>query len=393
MANRLVIYSSAPAQQREDGLWLDAKFVQGMERHVAEWPGPVSVVLRDVGLPLPFGVHCPPGSLGFDLAIVPRGAPITPHLGRDVALVAAAADDHEALDFPAQVKAVDAKLVYVLEYTLGTRLRILWMDRTRGLARRLRSALWTLKQERRLRRALRAADAVQFNGYPAYDVYRGLVRDAHLYLDNRLSGDMMARDDEMTTRAERLRSGAPLRLIHSGRLEPMKGAGDLLPVMDRLAALGVEATLDIYGTGSLEAEIGAGLARFDGRVRLHPPVDFVRELVPINRRQADVFLSCHRQSDPSCTYLEAMGCGLAVAGFDNGMWRGVQERSGGGGLAPLGNVAALADLIAGWDRDRDRLVLACDSARAFAAEHEFDGVFSARMAHWCKVAGLTEQAQ
>ena len=141
-----------------------------------------------------------------------------------MALVAAAADDHESLDFPAQVQAVGAKLVYVLEYTIETRLRILWMDRSRGLARRVRSALWTLKQERRLRRALRGADAVQFNGYPAYDRYRGLVRDAHLYLDNRLSADMMARDDEMAARAAYLRSGAPLRLIHSGRLEPMKGA-------------------------------------------------------------------------------------------------------------------------------------------------------------------------
>ncbi|CUX81558.1 MAG: family 4 glycosyltransferase [Roseibaca calidilacus] len=388
MTGRLVIYSSAPAQQRADGLWLDAKFVQGMERHVAEWPGPVSVVLRDAGLPLPFGVHCPPGSLGFDLAIVPRRAAVAPHLGRDVALLAAAADDHEALDFPALAQALGAKLVYVLEYTLGTRLRIVWMDRTRNPLRRARSALWTLQQERRLRRALRVADAVQFNGYPAYDAYRGLVRDAHLYLDNRLSAAMLATAPEMTARAERLRSGAPLRLIHSGRLEPMKGAQDLLPVMDALATRGVDATLDIYGTGSLEGDIRAGLDRFGGRVRLHAPVDFARELVPINRSRADVFLSCHRQSDPSCTYLEAMGCGLAVAGFDNAMWRGVQTRSGGGALAQLGNVAALADVVARWHHDRDALIRACGHARAFAADHEFDGVFSARMAHWRKVAGL-----
>ncbi|MCL1628562.1 glycosyltransferase [Roseibaca sp. V10] len=388
MADRLVIYSTAPAQQRQDGLWLDAKFVQGMERHVAEWPGPVSVVLRDAELPLPFGVHCPPGSLGFDLAVIPRGAPILPHLGRDVALLVAAADDHEALDFPAVVHGLGVKLVYVLEYTLGTRLRILWMDRKRNPLRRARSALWTLKQEHRLRAALRGADAVQFNGYPAYEAYRGLVRDAHLYLDNRLSASMMATEAEMTARADRLRNGAPLRLIHSGRLEPMKGAQDLLPVMDMLAARGVDATLDIYGTGSSGAEISAGLDRFEGRVRLHDPVDFARKLVPVNRTEADVFLSCHRQSDPSCTYLEAMGCGLAVAGFDNAMWRGVQTRSGGGGLAPLGNVSALADVVAGWHHDREALVTASAKARAFAVDHDFDRVFSARMAHWRKVAEL-----
>ena len=42
-------------------------------------------------------------------------------------------------------------------------------------------------------------------------------------------------------------------------------------------------------------------------------VDFETELVPFTRQNADIFLGCHRQSDPSCTYLEAMGCGVAVA--------------------------------------------------------------------------------
>ena len=330
MANRLLIYSAAPAQHRADGLWLDAKFVQGMERHVADWPGPVSVVLRGLGADLPFGVHCPPGSLGFDLTTLRRGEPIAPHVADDTVLVVASADDFESLDFSTMTRRIGAKLIYVLEYTLRTRLSILRMDHTRNLVRRARSGLWILQQERRLRRALRAADAVEFNGYPAHDTYRRLARDVHLYLDNRLSADLMATGEEMAARAARLRSGAPLRLIHSGRLEPTKGAQDLLPVMDKLSALGVQATLDIYGTGSMEDKIRAGLDRFDGRVRLHAPVDFARELVPINRTQADLFLSCHRQSDPSCTYLEAMGCGLAVAGYDNAMWCEMQARSNGG---------------------------------------------------------------
>lgn len=388
MGKRLVIYATAPAQQRADGLWLDAKFVQGMARHVAEWPGPVSVLLRDLGASMPFGVHCPPGSLGFDLTIVPRGAPIAPCIAADTVLLAATADDHEALHFPQVARSKGIKLVYVLEYTLGTRLRIAFMDQSRGMVRRLRSALWTLQQERRLRRALRAADSVQFNGFPAQETYLDLVKDAHLYLDNRLSADMMATDVEMRARADRLRGGAPLRLIHSGRLEPMKGTQDLLPVMDRLAVLGVDATLDIYGTGSMEASLRAGLDRFNGRVRLHAPVDFARELVPINREQADVFLSCHRQSDPSCSYIEAMGCGLAVAGYDNAMWAGVQTRSGGGAVVRLGDAPALAGTIADWDKDREALVAAGAKARSFAAEHEFYRVFSARMAHWRMVAGL-----
>lgn len=388
MANRLVIYTTAPAQQRADGLWLDAKFVQGMVQHVALWPGPVSCVLRDAGVPLPFGVPCTPETLGFDLTILPRGAPIASHLGPDVALVAATADDFEALDFVQPVRAIGAKLVYSLEYTLGTRLRIASMDTSRSKLGRARTMLWTLNLERRLRRALKAADAVQFNGYPAYGTYRRLVRDAHLYLDNRLSADIMATDAEMSERAARLTNGAPLRLIHSGRLEPMKGAEDLLPVMDALQANGVAATLDIYGAGSVEGAIRAGLDRFDGRIKLHAPVDFARELVPINRSKADIFLSCHRQADPSCTYLEAMGCGLPVAGYDNAMWSALCARSQGGVTARLGDVAGLARAIVNWDRDRAALVAAAIKARSFAEGHDFNAVFAGRMAHLRQVAGL-----
>ena len=151
--------------------------------------------------------------------------------------------------------------------------------------------------------------------------------------------------------------------------------------------MGVSATLDIYGTGSLEDGIKRGLDRFDGRVRLHAPVDFAQELVPINRTQADIFLSCHRQSDPSCTYLEAMGCGLAVAGFDNDMWRELCKRSEGGTVAPLGDLDRLAGKIAAWDKDREALITASKVARNFATAHDFDREFSARMAHWQRVVG------
>ena len=43
---------------------------------------------------------------------------------------------------------------------------------------------------------------------------------------------------------------------------------------------------------------------------------FESELVPWMRQEADIFLSCHRQDDPSCAYLEAMGCGLPVLGYE-----------------------------------------------------------------------------
>lgn len=376
----LLICAPAPVIETPGGWRLDVKFVDGMRAHVAGWGGPVRCVLWRGAGSIPFGAEYRAQDLGFDLVVLDPGALPGPVFD-GVAMAMLSAD---MPDFAAQAgaaRAAGVPYVAALEYTLETRMQILRLEPGLGLARKARRALRLLTQERAMRRALAGAAGVQFNGYPARDAHAAAVRNPLLYLDNRMTGAMMATAAEMDARAARLRAGEPLRLIHSGRLEPMKGAQDLLPVMAALRAQGVRATLDIYGTGSLEGAIRDGLAAFDGAVRLHGPVDFAEVLVPVSRTQADVFLSCHRQSDPSCTYLEALGCGLALAGYDNRMWARLSAEAGTGPAAPLGQPQALAALIAGWDRDREGLIARAERGLAFARAHDFDHEFDARMAH------------
>lgn len=383
--NSLLMITTAPVIENAGMLRLDVKFLEGMRAHVADWPGPLRCVLRRGAASVPFGVEIRPADLGFELILLDPAEALGAGAFEGVGLVLAAADDAEALSLVPLARAAAAKLVYSLEYTLETRLRIAALDRDRGPARKAWSMLWNLWQERRRRAALRGADALQANGYPVFDAYRRIQPNRHLYIDGRMRAEMLATPAEMAARAARLRAGAPLRLIHSGRLETMKGAQDLLPVMAGLGRLGVPATLDIYGAGALEAELRAGLAPFEGRVRLHRPVDFETELVPISRTNADVFLSCHRQSDPSCSYIEAMGCGLAVAGYDNRMWARLSVESRSGAVAPLGRPEALAMRIAHWHRDREALIQSAEAGLDFARAHDFPTEFKARMDHLASV--------
>lgn len=384
----LLIGTTAPVIVQGDRLRLDVKFVEGMRLHRAHWPGPVRALVWLGARTIPFGASYDPADLDFELVpLSPKQAPDAALL-RDVGAVFASADGPSLFALAPLARAAGARQVWSLEYTLETRLRIAALDPQRSLPRRVWSMLWNLRVEIARRRVLRAADGVQFNGYPAWDSYHRTVRSPLLYLDNRMRRDRMASPEDTRNRSDRLRSGAPLRLIHSGRLEPMKGAQDLLPVMRAIQAMGITATLDIYGTGSLEDAIRAALPGFGGRVRLHGAVDFDTELVPASRTAADIFLSCHRQSDPSCTYLEAMGCGLAVAGYDNRMWRRLAAESGGGRIAPMGRVAALAAAIADWDRDRAALIAAQSAALAFAWQHGFEHEFAARMHHLRRLVGL-----
>lgn len=378
---RLVILAPAPVKKSGGKARLDKKFVEGMALHCRHWPGPVTCILRETDQPIPFGTQYSLHDLPFSLRIIGQRQAIKPDDLAGTDLIYASADDATTLNLVPLARAVGARIVYALEYTLQTRLQILALDKQRSLLRRLRSLLWHLQQERARRHALRRADAVQFNAYPAANRYGGLNANRLLYLDGRLTADLLATAGDMAARREYLPANKPLRLIHSGRLERMKGSHDLLPLMRNLRGLGVDATLDIYGTGSEAGAIAAGLGEFGGKVRLHDPVDFQTELTRINRQAADIFLACQRQSDPSCSYIEAMGGGLAVTGYDNHMWRAMARESGAGPAVRIGATRDLAVAIRDLDRNREALIALCDNALAFASNYLFEDELARRMTH------------
>lgn len=361
---------------------LDDKFVSGMRFACANWPGRIDCLFRERTAYIPFGSQYTLSDLPFGVLVLGENAPVYPARLKDYDLVQISGDMHLDLDLPSLAKRqkLGRKTVVVIEYTLEARLQIIRLDRGASPLRKMKRTVWTLQQERRRRRAMRDADAVQANGYPAFEAYRRLNPDTLLYLDNRMRANLFATSYEMAARAARLSKGEPIRLINSGRLEPMKGAQDLAPFARALRERGISFTLDIYGSGSLETEIRDAIssAKLQEIVKLHAPVDFETELVPISRRDADLFLSLNRQSDPSCTYLEAMGCGLPVVGYDNRMLSRLVEVSQAGWTAPLGEVVALARTVAALKTNAETVRRAAEKALSYARSHAFETEFSKR---------------
>lgn len=382
---KLLKIASAPVIEKDSGkLVLDVKFVEGMRLHVEQWGGPVTCLLKRGATDIPFGRAYDPADLGFDLEVIPPDIPIAVDGLTGGDLILAAADMHDVLHLAApDYRPPGVKLVYAIEYDLNTRMQIASLDKNRSFLRKARTKFWLLKQERRRRSALRNCDGIQANGYPAFAAYSPLNKQSMMYLDGRMEEAAMVTSDEQAARAAYLRSGAPLRIVHSGRLETMKGGQDLIPVAKALQETGINFTLDIFGTGSLYAEIRASIAAagLGNVVHMHGPVSFAADLVPFFRQSADVFLSCHRQSDPSCTYLESMGCGIPIVGYQNSMWRALAESSGGGWAVPLGKVEAISNCIAKLNEDRELLIEAGKQGARFAKGHSFETELSKRMTH------------
>jgi colanic acid/amylovoran biosynthesis glycosyltransferase len=134
--------------------------------------------------------------------------------------------------------------------------------------------------------------------------------------------------------------------------------------------------LDCYGQGSLGSAMRTIAARHKDHIRIHDTIPFP-DLV-LKSREADLFVCCHIQSDPSCTYLETMGSGVPIVGYSNRMWSAMSKESGAGMVSRRNTPNSLADAIASYCRSPSQLNEASMKARTFAIEHCFEKEFSKR---------------
>ena len=387
-SHRLALFVTAPVIELPGNkVVLDKKFVRGIEAHLEYWNGPLRCFLRRGAREIPFGQAFKSDALGFDLSLLEPNHRVTDTClaNFDVALLSG--DSTADLLSPTSIALSRCRLAYGIEYTHQTRQRINQLESIGSMRKAVR-ALRIAKTEMRRRSAFRHAAGLQCNGYPAHEVYGSLNARSMLYLDSRALPEMMATEEEMYARERWLLSGKSLRLAHSGRLEPMKGAHQLVPMAHRLKKAGLNFTFDIYGAGSLAGLISDAIRahHLSDAVRLHPSVDYVRELVPTMRRSYDLFVSAHLQSDPSCTYLESLACGVPVVGHCNRMWRSLSEASGGGFAVSPATPAAMAEMILDLNNRRWAIVEAARRGLAFAKRHNFASQFRSRMEHLADLA-------
>ena len=214
-----------------------------------------------------------------------------------------------------------------------------------------------------------------------------------LFFDNRVRlGDILD-DETLTAKCDHLKRGDPLRLVFGGRLIAMKGVLDLPVVAQALDRLEIPYKLDIYGSGALEGALRRKIsdACLTDRVALHPPMDFRSGWIPLLKREADLFVCCHPQGDPSSTYPEVMSCGTPIVGYGNEAFAGIVQKSGAGRAVPMHDAAALAAQIAELHQNRETLCAMSRQGRDFARKHCFETTFDRRVAHLITASRLSGQ--
>ena len=373
----LVVIASVAATFDTDGVTIDDKLYSGLILYLQEWGGPVVVLTPVSVVTQAYSTRRPRHALPFRVVPFDLSDPAVQKILADATIILASADDYKQLTI---WRSTARPVVYIIEYTLRTRLQQIRATRA-GVARKLKTLIWTLSQERPLRDALRNGAGMQCNGTPAFAAYGWLNGRSLRYFDTRMTDALMIDDNALAAKARRVGEPKTLRLVYSGRLETIKGAHHLVTIARLLKDRAIDFTLEIFGTGSLLGEMQQEIAdaQLEDRVKLHGAVDFASVLVPHFCDKSDLFLCCHLQDDPSCTYLETLSCGVPIAGYRNRAFEGVLELGDGGAISQTRTPADMARLIGELNADRHRLTRLMRTAANIGRAHSFEKVFAERI--------------
>jgi len=272
--------------------------------------------------------------------------------------------------------------IYTTEYSLKTRLQIVNSANFNTIAL-VKKYIGQLVEEKKREKSIAQADGVQCNGTPTYEAYKNINSNPLLYFDTRVTSDMLISEDELVDRTSQCLANKPLRLLFSGRLVAIKGADHLILVAQELIKLQVKFEMFICGDGNLRESMQKQINQnqLSDFVKMLGVLEFKNELIPFVKNNADLFICCHRQGDPSCTYLETLSCGVPIVGYDNEAFVGIVKYSQAGWSVRINQPELIARKISELDKNRQTIVDHSYRALEFARLHTFEKTFSKRINH------------
>jgi glycosyltransferase involved in cell wall biosynthesis len=163
----------------------------------------------------------------------------------------------------------------------------------------------------------------------------------------------------------------------------MKGADHLVQLAELLKRKDINFQITIFGSGDLEAKMMDEIndLKLNDQVNMMGAVDFYNELLPEIKENVDLYVILHRQSDPSCTYLETTSCGIPIVGYENKSFAGLLQRADVGWAKRIDDLDGIACVIEHLYKNRESIKDKSRNCINFSLSHDFKSTFKKRIAH------------
>ena len=242
---------------------LTQKFIDGMQKYVEYWDGPVIALMESRSSPTSNLDEVENDPRAIAIQTRSKRSNADPDLGRKLAgcRLVLGSTCFQMNHLSVLCQSIGVPCVYVSEYSLRDVCFQQLHVQVRNLVVRLRRQWWEMGQEPRQRQAVVQAAGVQCNGTPTFDAYRQINPNPLLFFDTRIVEDMLINETILAARTTTMLQGRPLRLLFSGRFIPMKGVDHLPAVAACLVRLGVPFEMTMFGGGDLEPRLRADICR------------------------------------------------------------------------------------------------------------------------------------
>ncbi len=254
-----------------------------------------------------------------------------------------------------------------------------WAQRGPGLIAAAKAGAHALAMQSYHAQLIAAADLGLFNGAETYGAYSSICKTPRLVNNIHLSASHQIDELSLRRKVDRIRSGAPLRVVYAGRAIGIKGPLDWLDALAEARKSGATFEAAWWGDGDALAAMKTRAEE----LRLSDTVSFPgftadHDALMGVLRNAEVFLFCHKTRESPRCLIEALKSGAVLAGYDGAHVRSLVERYGGAVLVPKNDPAKLGMALAQLDRDREFLASLVAAAARSGEVYTEEMVFRVR---------------
>ncbi len=230
------------------------------------------------------------------------------------------------------------------------------------------------------RHLIRRAHVGFFHGRETFETYAPFCRNPHLVHDIHLKAADHIDPGRLATKVSGAQSGSgPLRIVYTGRADPMKGPQDWVEVLHKVQAAGVDFQASWIGDGIALDQMRAQIAQSGLGDRVTTPGFLAdRGALLETLRAADIFLFCHKTPESPRCLIEALVSGTPIVGYDGAFARDLIHAHGGGVLSPIHDTDALARQVVALAQSPRRLADLIRNAAADGAPYDDVSVFRHR---------------
>lgn len=195
-----------------------------------------------------------------------------------------------------------------------------------------------------------------WHGHDCYSAYSPFCNNSHLIHDIHTKLSDIITPQELSVKAQQVKSAETIRICYAGRLDPMKAPFDWVKAIETALKLGVKLHATWMGDGSLFEQTQAMITKRGlGNAIELLGFESDRQKLLQRIRESHLMLFTHVTPESPRCLIESLTCGTPIIGYQSHYALDLVKDLGGGMFVPVTDWKQLGEALVNLSSDRHLL--------------------------------------